>query len=244
MEKTEQQLELRFIEDKTCSTCKINKPLTEFPIRGKGIYHGYCKRCMAISSRESQIRKQQGLPSLRNRPKQDSLTGETTKQCFRCKVVKPLSAFTKNKRYCLECKRTIATSYRVKVAANPELRQKQYKWHKRYVAKNSERLNAEARKWRKAHPDIIRENGRKRRARERGATYAERINRQAIIERDNSTCYLCQKILQPNEITLDHVIPLVRGGHHAAYNLKVACFSCNCKKKAKPLEEYLNSLRA
>jgi 5-methylcytosine-specific restriction endonuclease McrA len=58
------------------------------------------------------------------------------------------------------------------------------------------------------------------------------IDRDAIIARDNSTCYICGKklITGADVITLDHVIPLARGGAHDATNLRVACVSCNARK--------------
>lgn len=82
---------------------------------------------------------------------------------------------------------------------------------------------------------------RRHEARKRGASIVERIHRTAIITRDNSTCYLCDQYLEPDQITLDHVIPLVRGGSHTTDNLKVACRSCNCKKHTMTAEEYLAS---
>jgi 5-methylcytosine-specific restriction endonuclease McrA len=71
----------------------------------------------------------------------------------------------------------------------------------------------------------------------KAATRIERIEPATIIERDGSACYLCHKELSEYEITLDHVIPLCRGGTHTADNLKVACRSCNSRKGRKLLSE-------
>lgn len=70
----------------------------------------------------------------------------------------------------------------------------------------------------------------KRRALKAGATIGAPINRQDIILRDKSICYLCGKTCEPNEIHLDHVIPLSKGGEHSATNLRVACAPCNIRK--------------
>lgn len=77
-----------------------------------------------------------------------------------------------------------------------------------------------------------------RRARLLAAT-VEEVDRLAVIERDNATCYLCGTKLNPetDKITLDHVIPLTRGGSHSMDNLKVACVSCNTRKSNKLLSE-------
>jgi 5-methylcytosine-specific restriction endonuclease McrA len=40
------------------------------------------------------------------------------------------------------------------------------------------------------------------------------------------------------QITLDHVIPLTRGGAHTASNLRVACRSCNSSKGELMPDEY------
>ena len=79
------------------------------------------------------------------------------------------------------------------------------------------------------------------RARRRHARI-EQVNRRKVIERDNSTCYMCGRKLTYPEIVLDHVIPLCRGGAHCESNLAVACAPCNLRKGSKlPAEcEWLN----
>lgn len=72
-----------------------------------------------------------------------------------------------------------------------------------------------------------------RRARKNNAPRIERINRHEVINRDNSVCHICGRRLQPHEITLDHVVPLARGGCHTYDNLRVACRSCNSRKGAR-----------
>jgi len=70
------------------------------------------------------------------------------------------------------------------------------------------------------------------RARRRHARI-EQVNRRKIIERDNSTCYMCGRKLGYLEIVLDHVIPIARGGSHSEDNMKVACAPCNSRKGDK-----------
>lgn len=72
----------------------------------------------------------------------------------------------------------------------------------------------------------------RRRARLRNGV-VERVNRAGVILRDASTCYLCGKVLALAEVTLDHVIPIARGGAHAEWNLRVACRPCNASKGAR-----------
>lgn len=44
-------------------------------------------------------------------------------------------------------------------------------------------------------------------------------------------CYYCEKNLAKNECTMDHVVPLVRGGKSTKGNVVVACKTCNNVKK-------------
>lgn len=44
-------------------------------------------------------------------------------------------------------------------------------------------------------------------------------------------CYYCGKITPPNELTMDHVVPLIRGGKSTKSNIVPCCKECNNKKK-------------
>lgn len=100
-------------------------------------------------------------------------------------------------------------------------------------AANPERERA---RQRSRPPEAHRERARRRYALLQGAT-VEPIDRAAIIARDESTCYLCGLLLEPEAVQLDHVVPLSRGGAHAAANLSVACGPCNLRKGRRLLEE-------
>lgn len=74
---------------------------------------------------------------------------------------------------------------------------------------------------------------RLRRARIHGATTNRPVVRRLIIIRDKSTCWICKRVVPEDEIHLDHVIPLSRGGKHDPDNIKVACASCNLWKATR-----------
>lgn len=67
----------------------------------------------------------------------------------------------------------------------------------------------------------------------------ESVSRAYIVARDNGTCHLCGKKCRPDEIHLDHLVPLSRGGDHSAANLRVACAACNLSKRAEARGEQL-----
>ncbi len=44
-------------------------------------------------------------------------------------------------------------------------------------------------------------------------------------------CYYCGRKFPPNELTMDHVVPIIRGGRSEKNNLVPACKECNARKK-------------
>jgi 5-methylcytosine-specific restriction protein A len=64
-------------------------------------------------------------------------------------------------------------------------------------------------------------------------------------KRSSGLCYYCGRKFKPAELTMDHLIPVTRGGKSAQGNLVPACKNCNNKKKyllPTEWEEYLKSL--
>lgn len=61
--------------------------------------------------------------------------------------------------------------------------------------------------------------------------------RTQIIERDDSICQICGKKCKNNEIEIDHIKPISKGGKTSLSNLQVLCMTCNRKKSNKWLEE-------
>ncbi len=58
-------------------------------------------------------------------------------------------------------------------------------------------------------------------------------------------CYYCGKSFKPKKLTMDHIVPLARGGRSTKENLVACCKGCNNKKKTLlPIEwdEYMESL--
>ena len=49
----------------------------------------------------------------------------------------------------------------------------------------------------------------------------------AVVQRDGGQCKLCGRKLTRKEITMDHIIPVSRGGRSTFENLRVACGPCN-----------------
>ena len=66
-------------------------------------------------------------------------------------------------------------------------------------------------------------------------------------KRATGLCNYCRQRFPARELTMDHVVPLVRGGRTTKSNVVPCCKSCNDKKSyLLPVEwqEYLDSLAA
>jgi len=64
-----------------------------------------------------------------------------------------------------------------------------------------------------------------------------KFTRKNIYRRDNNTCQYCGRKLRTEELNLDHVIPLSRGGKNTWENVVCSCISCNMRKGNRTLEE-------
>lgn len=65
-------------------------------------------------------------------------------------------------------------------------------------------------------------------------------------KRASGICHYCGRKFLPAELTMDHLIPLVRGGRSEKFNLVPCCKDCNSRKQQMlPWEwdVYLNRLK-
>jgi 5-methylcytosine-specific restriction endonuclease McrA len=65
-------------------------------------------------------------------------------------------------------------------------------------------------------------------------------------KRGEGICHYCGRKFPPKDLTMDHIVPLIRGGKSTKGNTVPACKECNTKKKHMlPIEweEYLEGLR-
>lgn len=105
----------------------------------------------------------------------------------------------------------------------------------------SERIKkANVRKYQRKH-ERVRGKGSdyRKRARRAGVEYMP-LSRKKIYERDGYRCGICgrkvdatKKAPHPRSPSLDHIVPLSKGGGHVESNVQCACWGCNVKKGAK-----------
>ena len=60
---------------------------------------------------------------------------------------------------------------------------------------------------------------------------------------NQGVCHYCSGKFGPGELTMDHVVPVARGGTSTPGNIVPACKACNASKKLEtPVERLLKSL--
>ena len=57
-------------------------------------------------------------------------------------------------------------------------------------------------------------------------------------------CYYCGKKFEQEDLTMDHIVPLARGGKSTKNNIVVSCKQCNTKKGLDtPVEELIERIK-
>ncbi len=61
----------------------------------------------------------------------------------------------------------------------------------------------------------------------------------------NGTCYHCGAKFAKSELTMDHLVPIARGGKSTKKNVVVSCKTCNTDKGHKfKVEQVMDEMRA
>jgi hypothetical protein len=108
-------------------------------------------------------------------------------------------------------------------------------WHAAQAAERTERLRLaaefQARRDAEYASFLARVPATVRRRRQ--AQYAIEQWRPAVIARDGYVCGICGDLVCPTELSIDHIIPVARGGGDDLDNLQVAHRVCNSRKGAR-----------
>jgi 5-methylcytosine-specific restriction endonuclease McrA len=110
--------------------------------------------------------------------------------------------------------------------------------YKRNQYKNPLMFIKNALRWAKENPEKKAEQNRKRRVLKNG-NGGGGVTKEQWIEIKvyyKNTCLKCKKQEPEIKLTLDHVIPISRGGEHDVKNIQPLCLSCNSSKKDKTID--------
>lgn len=134
------------------------------------------------------------------------------------------------------------------VEKNPE---KVTEYQRRFYRDNRERESIRKRKAREQDPEKFRKRAREYAQTNPETTQAKRLRHLALkrnangnftgsdikrmTQEQNGCCYYCGK---QTALTVDHKMPLSRGGSNSTDNLCMACRFCNSQKGARSEQEY------
>ena len=149
------------------------------------------------------------------------------------KAIKQIARKARSSKLCLHCSEIVYTK---NMLLHPNCR-KEYNEIKRKEYKESERYKQVRRAYKQTESYKAKRKAdkAKRKALIRGASIAEPINPDSILERDKYRCYICgiktpkklRGTYEDNAPEVDHIIPLSKGGLHVESNLRCACRKCN-----------------
>jgi len=177
-----------------------------------------------------------------------------TKLCSKCEIRKPVLEFPPRRGRsgcahqpgtCIDCYKLGRKQYyqrnkdrfRQRALELRAINRVKYRNSQRqYVRSRPQECKAYRKKYADSHKDLYREARQRHNALKRNAS-TDRVSYVAIVARDNGHCYLCGWIVLDHERTIDHIMPLARGGSHTESNLAVAHRVCNSKKSKRLLSE-------
>ena len=123
---------------------------------------------------------------------------------------------------------------------------------RRSIVPFRDRHRALSARWKREHPERVRENHRtwykrnkfktilsnhRRRAQQAGSTVTPSDIHKLFV-RQQGKCAYCRKRISHSLFHLDHVVPLARGGTNDLNNLFVACAPCNLSKVDRLAQEW------
>ena len=162
----------------------------------------------------------------------DILNQKNREYRARVKAERPGESARKRLEYTAARRDAVNAYERARRNGNSDATQSAREACRRYRLKNLERMRRRERLYAQTHPEINRAKTRKRRAREFSAhgSHAQH-DLDYLMQTQHGRCDDCNALFDSSvPPTLDHIIPLSRGGTEYVTNLRWLCRSCNSRK--------------
>jgi 5-methylcytosine-specific restriction endonuclease McrA len=150
-----------------------------------------------------------------------------------------ISGYNRHKCRCKECSAAKVTANRKSREKNPD---KQKQLARKHYEENKEDYLQRSRNQRIYQKDKCRVWASSRRARVRAA-FVEHIDHSVVFLAVDYICQNCGIVCDKDAVypaknfpSLDHVIPLSKGGKHSYDNVQLLCLECNLSKSNKIIE--------
>lgn len=238
------------IPHKRCSKCGAEKPLSEFHRPRVAV----CKACVNAHRRATY------------QPKRPPVQDNTHRRCWKCGEWKPLSEYWKARNRpggidpkCKDCAREYKRAHKDRFnelsrarrrdpvherarkkrwrAANPDKdrAQRQRAWRNLYSKPGAKSaIQAYQAVWRRRNPGKVKAYGHNRRAQMRRSGGSYTVEQwDALCAQYGHRCLACGS---QEPLTVDHIVPLSKGGTNDITNLQPLCHRCNSAKGDKVID--------
>jgi len=112
-------------------------------------------------------------------------------------------------------------------------------YNREYLADHRDEIMEQMRERRRANPLVHRNSNHKYRARKKGnGGSVTRQELDALSLAQAGVCAYCKFQHRPDDLTIDHIIPLDQGGPHEIKNICFACGVCNFNKSNRTPEQW------
>lgn len=209
-------------EGKSCSPCRLEY-FRRYRAAHREKFRDYNAKYMAAGGAEKAALRRAAHREERNARDREAYDPEKAR-AYR---------FANREKRNAECKRWREANAERVAAANKERcriwRLTHGEWIAEWREKNREHLRAYASSYGRTHREQCRHIAKVRRARKAGCvgsyTRAEWL---AIVKNQGGKCAICKT---RTKLTVDHVIPIAKGGSNYAFNIQGLCASCNSRKR-------------
>jgi len=246
---------------KKCGRCKEIKQLNRF-YRDKSESDGYHHHCKECSDEIKRIRLGRAKTNIKMSPKGyrkcrvcklskplSEYESRKAANCRGCNEVRRqyledmrTTAKERHRAYDKEWKKNPdyqaqQRNYRIGYNQRPEVKAKNHQYNLAYRnhPENQEKARAKTIEWRKRNVDKTRYQAQVKRTRKLNAEGTYTFEQWRMLLSFFDACPRCGK---QNILTVDHIIPLSKGGTNYLDNLQPLCRSCNSSKNAHLIIDY------